>query len=341
MIGLARFMISGVVLSLASFSASNSYQLNNYGINSGGSNSTASSTFSANVSSGEANGAASGATTYTAKSGSIEAQQANVPGAPTLDNGGGGYINKLNFIINTSSNPSDTTYVVEVATDSGFSSPQYVQTDGTLGSTQVFQTYSQWGSGTGTFAIGLNAATTYWFKVAAMQGKFTATAFGPSANATTGNEPTLSFSLSPNTLSFGNLNAGSVTSGPSNLSFTLDTNAAFGATIYVAGSNAGIHSTAAGNTIAVSPPSGDLSSLSEGFGLQGISASSPLSIQSPYNGASDVVGAIYTTFQPIFSSSSSVSSGTATAGLKAKASATTPAAQDYTVTLTFVAAASY
>ncbi len=333
-------LVPASILSLASFSASNNYKLNNYGVNSGGSNSTASSTYKANVATGEVSGGSTGATTYTTKSGSIEAQQANVPGAPTLDNGSGTYYNKIKFTLDTQNNPTDATYVVQVATNSGFSSPQYVQANGTLGSSQVWQTYTQWGGFSGTFATGLTPNSHYWFRVAAMQGLYTATAYGPSANATTAN-PSLSFSVSPNSESFGRLNAGSITNGPSNLSFTFSTNAAFGGTIYMSGSATGLTSTISSHTVAVTPPSGDLGSLSEGFGFQGLSASSPLAIQSPYDGSSNTVGAIYTTYQPAFSSTAPVSSGTASAKLMAKTSATTPAANDYTVTLTFVAAASY
>ena len=329
--------------SLAAFSASSNYQLKSYGVNSGGTNSSTSSTYSLQAGTGEVNGNVSGGTTYQTKSGSIEAQQANVPGAPSLSNGGGTYINKLNFILNTASNPSDTTFVVAVSTSPTFSSISYVQADGTLGATQVFQTYAAWGGASGTDAIGLSSGTTYYFKAAAMQGKFTATGFGPSANATTAvYTPSLSFSVSPNTLNLGALTPNTVINGPSDISFTFTTNASYGGTVYIAGSTTGLVSTAAaGHSISVSPPSGDLTSLSEGFGLQGLSASSPLAIQAPYNGTSNTVGAVYTTFQPIFSASAAVSSGTATARVKAKASATTPAANDYTDTLTFVAAASY
>lgn len=330
-----------VGLNFAAFSSSNNYQLKSYGVNSGGTNSSSSTTYTLQAGTGEVNGNVSGGPTYKTKSGSIETQQANVPGAPTLDNGGGSYSNKLGFIINTASNPSDTTYVVAVSTTSNFLVTNYVQADGTLGSSQVFQTYAQWGGATGSFALGLSSTTTYYFKVAAMQGTFTATAFGPSANAATGGAPALSFSLTPNTLNMGNLSAGSVISSPSNISFTFTTNATFGGTIYMAGSNTGLTSSSNGYNIHITGPSGDLSSLGEGFGFQGTGASAPLGIESPYDGPANTVGAIYTTFQPIFMATTSVSGGTASGILKAKAALTTPAANDYTDTLTFIAAASY
>lgn len=140
----------------------------------------------------------------------------------------------------------------------------------------------------------------------------------------------------------GSLLAGSVVTSPSTISLTFATNAANGGTIYMAGQNTGLVSASSSNyNIHVSPPSGDLSSLSEGFGLQALTASSPLAIQSPYNGSGNVVGAVYTTFQPVFAATSLVTSGTATATLLAKSSISTPSATDYQDTLTFVASASY
>jgi hypothetical protein len=335
-------LIAGLLItSFAAFSSSSNYQLKSYGVNSGGTNSSASSTYSVQAGTGEVSGNVSGGPTYKTKSGSVEAQQANVPGAPTLDNGGGSYSNKLGFIISTSGNPTDTTYVVAVSTTSNFAVTNYVQADGTLGSSQVFQTYTQWGGSSGSFAIGLSSSTTYYFKVAAMQGQFTATGFGPSANSSTGGAPALSFSLTPNTINMGNLSAGSVVNSPSNISFTFTTNATFGGTIYMAGSSTGLTSSSNGYNIHITGPSGDLSSLGEGFGFQGLTASAPLSIQPPYNIGSNTVGAVYTTFQPVYVASTSVASGTATGTVKAKAAISTPAASDYSDTLTFVAAASY
>lgn len=336
-------LISGLMIlsSFAAFSSSSHYQLKSYGVNSGGTDSSSSTTYKLQGSAGEIGSGSVGAT-YQTKSGSIQAQQTNVPGAPTLDNNGGGYFNQLKFTLDTQNNPSDTIYDVAVSTTSNFAVTNYVQADGTLNTTPIFQTYSLWGGASGSFAIGLSSSTTYYFKVAAMQGQFTATGFGPSANIATGIAPTLSFSMSPSLENMGNLNAGSVINSPSDLSFTYSSSATNGGNIYVAGNNTGLVSAAAGGyNIHTAPPSADLGSATEGFGLQGITASAPLAIQSPYNGSSNVVGAIYTTFQPLFSSSSTVSSGTATARIKAKASATTPSANDYTVTLTFIAAADF
>jgi hypothetical protein len=335
--------VFGILTLFASLSSSNTYKLNSYSVGSGSTNSSSSSTYSLEASAGQVSGATSASANYQTKSGAIQAQQANVPTAPTLSNGGDTYYDRLNFIINIANNPTDATYSVAVSTTSNFIVINYVQADGTLASTPVYQTYTQWGSGTGTLAIGLNSGTTYWFKVNAIHGKFTASAYGPSANvATISLGPTIGFALSPSNLDLGSLLAGSIVTSPSNISLTFSTNANSGGTIYMAGQYAGLRSASSSNyTIQVSPPSGDLSALSEGFGLQNITASSPLTSQSPYNGSGNTVGAVYTTFQPIFTATSAVSSGESTAKLMAKSSISTPSSTDYTNTLTFIAAASY
>lgn len=328
---------------LAVITSSTGFKLNSYSLDGGSTNSSASTTYKLNSSSGATQGSTTASTNYQTKSGVIQSQQANVPNAPTLSNNGGAYFDKLNFIIDTSGNPTDATYSVAVSTTSNFTVTDYVQSDGTLNTTPVYQTYTAWGSGAGTLALGLSSSTAYWFKVDAIHGRFSASGYGPSATVSTGGGgggPTLSYSLTPNTINLGSLTSGSVITS-STISFTYSTNASNGGTIYMAGSTTGLTSTAGSYTIGVSPPSGNLTSLGEGFGLQGLTASAPLTIQSPYNGSSNTVGAVYTSFQPVFAATSAVTTGTATAVLLAKASVTTPSASDYTNTLTFVAAASF
>lgn len=334
--------VANLGLIFAALSQSSHYQLNNYSVGSGSTNTSASPNYKLQGSTGELSGDPSSSSLYKTKSGSVQAEQANVPGAPTLSNGGGTYTNKLNFIISTGNNPSDATFSVAVSTSSSFTTTNYVQADGTLGASPVYQTYAQWGSTTGTLAIGLAANTTYWFKVNASQGRFTNSAYGPSAAASTAGGPTLSFSLSPTSVSLGNLLPDTITSSPSDLTFTIDTNAANGGSIYMAGQYTGLHSTATNYTLTIAPSaSANIATVSEGFGFQAGVVSAPLTALAPYNGTRSNVGAIYTTFQPVFSASSAISNNTATANVFAKASATTPSANDYQVILTFIAAASF
>lgn len=330
-------VIVAAVLLFAAFSSSSHYQLQSYGVGSGGTNSTSSTNHRLQASSGEATNNSTSSTNYQTKNGSISTEQANVPPAPTLSNGSSLYYNKLQLIIATGGNASDATYAVAASTNN-FVSTLYVQSDGTLGTTPYFQDYNGWGGSGGTFITGLAPNTTYEAKVSAYHGKFTQSAYGPYATATTAT-PSITFSLSPTSQNLGSLPAGSVVIGASNINFTLTTNALYGANIYVSGQYGGLYSANVNYTIPA--VSGDLSSLSVGFGLQGVSASSPLVIDSPYNGAGNVVGTESSTLVPMFTASSPVSSGTASTNIQAKASNIVPASADYKEVLTFVAAASF
>lgn len=329
-------------LLFGAFSSSSSYQLQSYGLGSGGTNNSSSQNYSLNATSGEIGGMPSTGATTKAGSGSTETRQANVPLAPTLSNGSNTYYNKLQVIINTSgSDASDYTYSIAVSTNN-FSTTNYVQADGTFGANPVYQSYATWGGASGSFIIGLSPNTAYQAKVDAMQGTFSNSAYGPSASATTAN-PSLTFSISPSTVNMGSLLPGTVTPGASDISFTFATNGASGGSVYVAGANSGLKSTAANNIIASA--SANLTTQSEGFGLQGLTtgqtSGGPLGIVAPFNGTSNTVGAVASSFKPLFSASTAVVGGTATAGVKGKASTTTPSGSDYVETLTFIASASF
>lgn len=327
-------------LFIAALPSSTHYQLKDYGVNSGSTNSSSGSTYRLQGATGELGGGSTGSQ-YVSKSSSIEAQQASVPPAPTVSNGSGAYYNKLQVTIINTANPSDATFAIQESTQSNFSSVSYVQADGTLGSSIVWQNYSSWGGISGITVTGLSASTTYYFRVSAQEGKFTASAFGPSANSTTAsNSPSITFSVSPNSIGLGNLTPGSIITG-STINFTFTTNATNGGAIYISGDSTGLLSPSNSNyTIAVSAPSGNLDSLNEGYGLQSTGASS-LTAQSDYTNGGNIVGAITTSFKQLYTASSPVASGSATAVVKVKSQLTDPPGSDYANTLTFVAAASY
>ena len=333
-----------LVMVFAAFSQSSNYQLHNYSIGSGGTNNASSSTYQLNASTGEVTSGSGSGSTQQNLPGELQAQQANVPLAPTLDNGSNTYYNKLNCIINQGgTDASDYTYAIAVSTTSGFTSTSYVQADGTLGSSAVYRSYSAWGGASGSFIVGLLPSTTYYVKVAAMQGQFTNSAFGPSANKATVN-PAITFSLSPANLNLGSLLAGSVISGGTNISIAYSTNGATGGNIYIAGQNVGLKSVAANNTISAVSADLSLGTQPQGFGVEGTSATATtgtFSFASPFNGTGDVVGAPTLTFQPILTSPGALTGGSATAVVKAKAANTTPAGADYQEILTFVASANF
>ena len=107
---------------------------------------------------------------------------ANTPSAPTVNNP---TTTSLDVAINVNSNPNTTEFTIQ---ETGGS---YVQANGTLSATAVWQTASAWGTKTVT---GLSPSTTYTFQVKARNGANTETAFGTTANVTTSasSTPTIS-----------------------------------------------------------------------------------------------------------------------------------------------------
>jgi RHS repeat-associated protein len=104
---------------------------------------------------------------------------AAIPTAPIVDGVTG---TSLNITIGNDNNPSITTYAIYETTTG-----QYLQADGTLGATAVYQTAAGWATDTVT---GLLPVTTYTFQVKAQNGDGVATSAGPSTNATTLVQPT-------------------------------------------------------------------------------------------------------------------------------------------------------
>jgi hypothetical protein len=99
---------------------------------------------------------------------------ANVPSTPTVNNPTN---TTLDVLIDVNSNPSNTQFAIQ-ETVSG----NYVQANGSLGASAVWQTASVWGTETVT---GLSGGTLYTFQVKARNGDNTETSFGTSANGTT------------------------------------------------------------------------------------------------------------------------------------------------------------
>ena len=127
------------LLTFGAFSSGTSYQLNSYSLGSGGTNSAASSTYNLQGNTGEQTNGTTTGSSKTAGSGAVQTEQINVPGVPTLDTGSGTYYNKMGLTLDTSSNPTDTVYSVAISTDN-FATTNYVQADGTIGATQIYQT---------------------------------------------------------------------------------------------------------------------------------------------------------------------------------------------------------
>lgn len=331
----------------AALPATTNYELNSYGFGSGGTANSSTANYSLEGISGELSSSTDSTSTYQLKPGFIETQQANVPKISSFDNGSGRFYNKLHFVIDQQGNPTDALYALQISTSSNFTTGvNYVKSDMTIGPSLAvadYQTYAAFGSGSGANIIGLTPNTTYYLRAKATQGKFTESAYGPSLSVSTVN-PSISFTISPTTVAMGNLLPNTVVNAGSSISLTFDTNAANGGDIYTSGQYGGLKSLATGFTIASA--TGNLSSLSHGFGAQVTSTSQssggPLTAVTPYDGSgTDNVGITDPTIRKMITSTAQVNTGTASVLLKAKATSSDPAANDYKEFITMLASASF
>jgi hypothetical protein len=331
---------------------STNFQLLDYGFGSGGVATSSSESFLLQGTAGEIDVASGSSTNFILGAGLTYTLQANVPTAPTFTNPSN-YYNKLSLTINNGNNSTDTKFVIQISSGSATfaSDVYYVQNDHTLGTTAAWQTYSNWGSGSGITLIGLYPGTTYYARVAARKDLYSQSPYSAVASSATVN-PSFTFSLNttsqgspPFSVNIGSITPGSVSTSTDKVNITLTTNGTNGGLIYLYGTNNGLKSALAGN-YNITSSSTDLSSALEGYGARGTtvtqSAGGPMQLLSPYNGASDNVGVIDTSKRPIADSSSApVTSGQTSFELKAKAKDTTPSATDYTDILTIIATGSF
>ena len=340
-----KFLLS-LPFFLGALPATTNYELNSYGFGSGGTAGSSTATYSLEGVSGEASGQTSTTANYAAKPGFVESQQANVPKISAFNNGSSRYYNKLHFVIDEQGNPSDALYALQISTSSDFSTGvNYVKSDLTIGaslSLSDYQTYLTWGGSSGSNIIGLAPNTTYYLRAKATQGQFTESGWGPSLSASTVN-PSLSFSVSPTAVALGSLLPNTVTNASPDISLAFDTNAASGGDVYISSQNGGLFSTATSNTI--TSATADLSVASRGFGAQvtavGQTSGGPLISVSPYNGSSNNVGLTTSTIRKMLTAANPVVTGTATVSIKAKATASDAAANDYREVVTLLASASF
>jgi hypothetical protein len=183
-----------------------------------------------------------------------------------------------------------------------------------------------------------------------MQGKFTETEYGPTASAATV-DPTLFFAIRTDTLSsppfvvnYGVMATGAVNNSPQKIWADITTNGESGVRVYVSSANAGLVSSSASYTI--SSVTGDLNSVGEGFGAQGVSVTQssggPLAITTGiYSQSGNTVGIVDTTIREIFNSPGPIDGGSGSFQLKAKPATTARSASDYTETLKLIVAGSF
>lgn len=212
---------------------STNYELKTYDFGGGGAAETDSTNYSIQGTAGSMDIGKSDSTNYTLGAGLTFQNQANVPAAPTFTNPATNY-DRLKIVIDNGGNPADAVFAIAIS-DDNFVTTNFVQSDNTVGSTlgaEDWQTYANWGSGTGEFVRTLRPNTTYKIKVKAKNGKYTESAYSTESSATT-STPSLTFGVSANALSFDNLNSGnSYTDTSKSTILTTSTNAYNGYIIY-------------------------------------------------------------------------------------------------------------
>ena len=341
------------MLSFLVLPASTKYKLEGFSLGNGGGGNVGSSNYAVVGNVGEVSSNQLVGASFDLGAGLMFIQQANVPKAASFANIGNNS-DKLHLVIDNQGNPSDTIYAIAISPDN-FTTLYYLKSDHTIATTFAtadYQTYDLWGNSTGIDIIGLTANTTYSVKIKAMQGKYSETGYGPVSTAATVS-PALTFEIDvaptdiqttpPYLINLGDLNPGSLITSNDHVWVSLTTNTANGGSVFVYGQNAGLKSATAGYTI--STVSGDLSSLSAGFGAQGVGATQgsggPFTIDVGYTGTGGVVGVTDTLVRQIFLTPGPIVDGRASFVVKAKSDNSAPAAGDYTETLTVIAAANY
>jgi hypothetical protein len=184
-------------------------------------------------------------------------------------------------------------------------------------------------------------------------GAFTETGLGPVTSASTVNmqisfrldvAPVYTSSSPPYVVNLGSLIGGSVITASDKIWTTLSSNADNGAYIYGDGLYGGLNSAATGHTIASNTV--DLSSATEGFGVQDSSVTQtsggPLAKNANYNVSGTNVEQVFSDLAEMFTTSGApITAGVGGITVKGKAGQLTPAADDYTETITLVAAGSF
>lgn len=252
---------------------STNYELQQYQFGSGGQQGAESTSFSLFGTAGETGDKGNDSTTYQLNAGLINTLIANTPPAPNVSNPGSNY-DRLQIIIATGNNPPDVKFAIAIKKSSdSWTQALYVQNDYTVGSTlgtEDWLLYSGgvltgWGGGSGFYATGLDANTSYDVRVVATNGTYGESPWGPYATAST-SVPSLTFGVDASTIQFDALNSGnSYTDATKTTVLTTSTNAYNGYVVFARSTGL---LTSGSNTIAAyaSPNSSPTSWTGTGFG---------------------------------------------------------------------------
>lgn len=157
--------------------------------------------------------------------------------------------------------------------------------------------------------------------------------------------PTFSFALSGTSDALGTLSTGSVATSPTPRTVTVNTNAKNGWTVWAKDANTGLASTNAAKTIASTTPGSNstLAAGTEGYNTgitqTQVGGSGAITIQTAFVGGSlGKGGGLNTTLAPLAISNGTADTAVLTLKNNVAINATTPAATDYTDTITVVGA---
>lgn len=153
-----------------------------------------------------------------------------------------------------------------------------------------------------------------------------------------------SFALSGNTDALGTLSSSAVSSSPTPRTATINTNAQNGWMVWARDSSTGLSSAVASHTIASTTPGSNstLSSGTEGYNTgvtsSQVGGSGTITVATPFVGGANQGGGLDTSLRTLASSDGTADTAVLTLTNNASISALTPAATDYTDTITVVGA---
>ncbi len=301
----------------------------------------------------------------TSTSGSTNCLDADInPDGMVMICGTGGCYDKARFEIDSQNNPIDTLYSIQITVDPTWTTYNYVDgstfqiEDSSTHDINDYLTETVWEGTVSNFnLVGLIPDTTYYIRATALHGDFTETKPSPqNVSATTslpqirfdidisGTEGILDENSGPYTINIGKLSPQMVTTADDLIWFDIGTNAQGGLGLYVKDQHNGINSVS--NSYTIFSTDEDLSSVSEGFGLQEYGSSElylgPLLPNPSFDGVGEIVGGVSSLAVEVFSTSSNpVYSGRGSLQLKAKSDTSTPAGGDYSDLLSFTLVGSY
>ena len=274
--------------------------------------------------------------------------------------GDGGCYDRARFELDPQDNPTDALYSIQITTDSGWTTWDYV--DGgtflveTISTHDIndYLTENAWEGTASNFNIlGLLPGETYYIRATALNSDFTESGAGPDVSTTLaytqitfdldidGTSGFSSETASPYNIDFGSLDVNSATTAEDLVWIDINTNASSGLTVSIEDEYSGLFTS--GYTIPSA--NADLDSVGEGYGLVEFSSAQnylgPLAVTTDFGNGGNIVGGISSTPKDVYTTSGNpIDAGRASLYIKAKVGVSTDTG-NYTDTITFRAIGSF